>query len=103
MRSVYQCPFSTVIFLQCISSYDVLCPGWGGAHSTVKRMGVLSENFEKTLRRYEDPVLWPRSNEYACLSHAKQASAKMVADLNFAVCVLFREDKAKTKQLRFLP
>ena len=56
-----------------------------------------------------------RSNECACLSHAraiecawewiapflqKQASAKMAADLNFAVCVLFREDKAKTKQLR---
>ena len=27
----------------------------------------------------------------------------MAADLNFAVCVSFREDKAKTKQLRFLP
>ena len=27
----------------------------------------------------------------------------MAADLNFAVCVSFREGKAKTKQLRFLP
>ena len=25
----------------------------------------------------------------------------MAVDLNFAVCVSFREDKAKTKQLRF--
>ena len=29
-------------------------------------------------------------------------SAKMAADLNFAVCVSFREDKPETKQLRFL-
>ena len=27
----------------------------------------------------------------------------MAADLNFAACAYFREDKAKTKQLRFLP
>ena len=65
-----------------------------------------------------------RSNECACLSHARaiervwewiapfqepmtisieKASAKIAADLNFAVCVSFRENKAKTKQLRFLP
>ena len=53
------CPFSTVFFLQCISSYDVLCPGEGGTHSNVKRMGVSSENFEKTPKRYQDLVLWP--------------------------------------------
>ena len=35
--------------------------------------------------------------------HKKQTSAKMAADLNFAVCVSFRKDKPKTKQLRFLP
>ena len=60
--------------------------------------------------------LWPpqRSNECACLSRARArvgmdctisietSSAKMAADLNFAVCVSFREDKPKTKQLRFL-
>ena len=54
-----------------------------------------------------------RSNECACLSRARvgmdctisieTSSDKMAADLNFAVCVSFREDKAKTKQLRFLP
>ena len=54
-----------------------------------------------------------RSNECACLSRARArgnvlhisiqtSSAKMAADLNFAVCVSFREDKPKTKQLRFL-
>ena len=30
------------------------------------------------------------------------SSDKMAAYLNFAVCVSFREDKPKTKQLRFL-
>ena len=53
-----------------------------------------------------------RSNECACLSRARArgnglhrnisietSSAKMAADLNFAVCVSFREDKPKTKQL----
>ena len=55
-----------------------------------------------------------RSNECACLSRARArvgmdctisietSSAKMAADLNFAVCVSLREDKPKTKQLRFL-
>ena len=33
----------------------------------------------------------------------KQASAKMAADLNFAVCVSFSENKAEIEQLRFLP
>ena len=70
--------------------------------------------------QHQDTELWnPQwSNECPCLSHAcaiervwewiapflqKRASAKMVADLNFAVCVSFHKDKAKTKQLRFLP
>ena len=33
---------------------------------------------------------------------AAEETTKMAADLNFAVCVSFREDKPKTKQLRFL-
>ena len=37
-----------------------------------------------------------------CTISIKTSSAKMAADLNFAVCVSFREDKPKTKQLRFL-
>ena len=64
------------------------------------------------------PAAPQRSNECACLSHAraieqawewiaqflqKQASAKMAADLNFAECVSLREYKVRTKHLRFLP
>ena len=56
------------------------------------------------------PLNPQRSNECACLSCVEMdcaisietSSAKMAADLNFAVCVSFREDKPKTKQLRFL-
>ena len=54
-----------------------------------------------------------RSNECACLSHARVGMDCTISietskrqnggRLNFAVCVSFREDKAKTKQLRFLP
>ena len=37
-----------------------------------------------------------------CTISIETSSDKMAADLNFAVCVSFREDKPKTKQLRFL-
>ena len=37
-----------------------------------------------------------------CTISIETSSDKMAADLNFAVCVSFREDKPQTKQLRFL-
>ena len=48
-------------------------------------------------------MLKPRARvEMDCTVSIETCSAKMAADLNFAVCVSFREDKPKTKQLRLL-
>ena len=51
-------------------------------------------------------MLKPRARDRArvgiyCTISIETSKRQMVADLNFEVCVSFREDKAKTKQLRF--
>ena len=76
-----------------------------------------SEVRESRTENWSRPEVTQRSNECACVSHARAILARVgmdytisieiskrqnAADLNFAVFVFISGDKAKTKQLRFL-